>query len=605
MKILIIFLFAMMGFAHHGGGSGGSVGPVGRIGGGSDYNGVPTVIPMPVSIMHDGTVEFSWDWWGFGMEDHHDETVVPDEQSEPEHLHWYFSPLLFVNGDKFKILINQQEQNLDKALSLESAQGSYLVLEKGNFEVGLGGGVHAPFESGIMVGAGLFPIVGISVYSERYAASLEAANQLPKIKFPKDASALDSWSPNDIMIYNRKGGISFFAHAGFSGLTAGVGYFAKGEWRVTLKKTGEGKIFASVSKVSIQSLSTFAGIEFANLNIGLFGGHDKSFSFEFDLNNKSGQESFNEFLKGNFKFSKNLLAGEKMEGVVAISESQTQIFGRAFGVHMGLPFLSNLEFSKSLVKSFSQIHSLKENKKVQNTMSVYSRSLETSGVLSRRTSDLIMFAAGHQQLLENEKHEGHDHGNENGKSYTTANFKWMFSRLRVKANVFQREVEDLKRITGLWSTLDFELPQDRLGYTKLEFDGMISSQGTLKILAQTKNLSADDKIETFFNKDMDPSRVCKVLKNIDSCKKHMIKTTYRALKAMEKKIVEMKKLFQDKDWKKFTEAYALLGKEALTNQFSFQTFMDLVGRKNFSMEFKVSGEKLKTLYIHNFEADLI
>ncbi|MFI5391977.1 MAG: hypothetical protein ACHQYQ_11500, partial [Bacteriovoracales bacterium] len=185
-------------------------------------------------------------------------------------------------------------------------------------------------------------------------------------------------------------------------------------------------------------------------------------------------------------------------------------------------------------------------------------------------------------------------------------FKWMFSRIRVKDHVFQRELEDLKRITGLWNSLDFNLPEEKLGFVKLEFDGMISSIGTQNLLTKSDlKLNAEDKIEQFFQNESNPSKVCKIRKNIDFCKELILKTTSKALRKMAIKISEMKKLAANKNWKEFTESYAELGQAALTNQFSFQTFLELIGKDNFKMEFKGSGEKVKTFYIHKFSQDLI
>jgi hypothetical protein len=76
------------------------------------------------------------------------------------------------------------------------------------------------------------------------------------------------------------------------------------------------------------------------------------------------------------------------------------------------------------------------------------------------------------------------------------------------------------------------------------------------------------------------------------------------LRKISKKLKAMKIYSKEKNWKELSETYAELGKEALTNQFSFQTFLDLLGKKNYSFDFKVSGEKIKTIHINEFKEDI-
>jgi hypothetical protein len=238
-------------------------------------------------------------------------------------------------------------------------------------------------------------------------------------------------------------------------------------------------------------------------------------------------------------------------------------------------------------------------------MAIYSRSVLTSGFASRRTNKTSIFAASHQEHL-HQKCEGHEHGKE--ASFSTANFKWLYSRLRVDSKDMEYELDNLKRITGLWKTIDFEYPQDKMGYTKMEFDTMISSKATEKLLKNKSALSmaavAQDKIESFFQNDSDPGRLCKVLRSAKRCKAKLEKATAHAMKKMEGKLADMRKWNENKNWKEFTKSFAGLGEEAITNQFTFQSFLELMGKENYKMEFKISGERLKVLTLKNFQADL-
>ncbi len=583
----------------------------------------PWISPLPMSIELDGSVGFHWDWYGFAPQEHgttdHTHTTIEEghnhdenmdmgghEEESPWAFDWFFEPMVALNFDKYKQYVNLEEHSINKSLMLESACPStgYLVLEKGTYSLGGGVTFHGHNHLGLHIGFGLLPTGGANFYSERFAPDRKSAENLPTVRVPRDEQSLDSWNVNDILVYEKQGGITFFAHGGYSGLTVGAGYGVTGLWKVFLKKTAKRKLFAQVSKITLHSLNVSGGVEFATVNLGVFGNEDKSFAFEFDLNGKNGNEALEKFLDGNFKFAQKLAKDNSMmSGVRVVSLSDSKSLGRAFGVHMGLPFLGSLDFSKSLVRSFSKVSDLHEGGQMENTMAIYSRSVLTSGFLSKRTNKTSIFAASHQEHLQ-PKHEGHNHN----RSYSTANFKWLYSRSRVDAKDMEYELDNLKRITGLWKTIDFEYPQDKMGYTKLEFDTMISSRATNNLLNNKSAISmatvAQNKIETFFQNDENPGRLCKVLRSAKRCKAKLEKVTAHAMKKMEQRLSQMRKWNQAKNWKEFTKSFAGLGEEAITNQFTFQTFLEMLGKENFKMEFKISGERLKVLTLKNFQADL-
>lgn len=608
ISLYLIAFFPGNSFSHGG---------CNHVGGTGDNLQAPWITPLPMSIEVDGSVGFHWDWYGFAPENHgaaghtHGDPnmEVPMEEESPWAFDWFFEPMVALNVDKFKYFVNLEEHSINKSLMLESASPSegFMVLEKGTFDFGVGVTYHGHNHIGFHAGFGLLPTGGINAYSERFAPDRESADNLPRIKIPRDEKSLESWNVNDVLVYEKKGGIEFFAHGGYSGLTAGAGYGVTGVWKVFLKKTAERKLFAQVSKITVQSLSVFAGVEFATVNVGVFGNEDKSFTFEFDLNGKSGNEALEKFLDGNFKFAQKLAKDNSMSGVRTVSLSDTKTLGRAFGVHMGLPFLASLDFSKSMVRSFSKIQDLQDGEQIENTMAIYSRSVLTSGFASRRTNKTSMFAASHQEHLQQQKHEGHDH-HDDGPSFSTANFKWLYSRLRVDSKDMEYELDNLKRITGLWKTIDFEYPQDKMGYTKLEFDTMISSRATEKLLKNESAISmaavAQDKLESFFQNDSDPGRLCQVLRSAKRCKAKLEKATAHAMKKMELRLAQMRKWNEAKNWKEFTKSFAGLGEEAITNQFTFQTLLEMLGKENFKMQFKISGDRLKVLTLKDFTSDL-
>jgi hypothetical protein len=209
-----------------------------------------------------------------------------------------------------------------------------------------------------------------------------------------------------------------------------------------------------------------------------------------------------------------------------------------------------------------------------------------------------LFSASHQEKVFPKRE----------KSFVTANFKYFFSQKKMDSKTFQEGVSELKRITGLWDTLEFNLPEHKLGYAKIEFDAMISSKGTKQLLASnlegTSVESIQEKIENYFDHESSPAKVCGFYRKVKFCKAHILSTTSQALGKMGKKIEEMKKWYSQKNWKKYTESFAEFGQEAITNQFTFNTFLKMLGKDNFKMQFKISGEKLKVLSINNFEENL-
>lgn len=554
---------------------------------------------LPIVLNLDGSINFSWST----TQTTPGTAGVQGAQIPGPTINWYFSPVVAVEIDHDKVLVNLSQNTLNKSINLAGAnkEAGYMVLQKSGFELGIGGGAFFEPISSLTFGFGLLPTGGSMIYSERFAPNLEAANKLPKMKFPKDAKSLDSWTDNDVLIYTRKGGVTFFGQGSAYGASAGLAYQAIGTWKVFLKKISAGKIVGTVSKMSLNSFGVYVGATVASLNLSVFGETDKSFAYEFDLASKSGQQGFDEFLTGNFKFTKRMAREGVIEGVTAITESNSHTTGRVFGVGVGIPFIASLDFGKGMIQSFSEIHNLKNNQKIENNMAVYSRTVETSGFASKQMKSVSLFSASHQEVKDRT-------GIKKG-SFTTANFKWMFSQEKSKVKDIKSRVIELQRMTGLWNTLDFNFPEEKkLAYSKFEFDAMISSGGTEKLLAN--NLEGDtaavvqDKIEDFFNQGTVSSHLCRVFKKIETCKSHLLKTSSHALKNMALKLDKMKELYQAKNWKSFTETYAELGKEAITNQFTFAAFREMIGKKNLKMEFKVSGEKLAPLRLDHFENDL-
>lgn len=548
------------------------------------------IIGLPIQINFDGSTQFS-----FGATN----TTVPQREVNPL-VTWYIEPLVMIHIDSDKVLINLDRHSLNKSITLEGAnpQTGYLVLQKSRIEIGAGAGTFFDPVSSLSFGFGIIPSAGSILYSERLAPNLEEAKHLKKMKFPKDAQSLDSWSDNDLLVYTRRGGISFYVDGGMYGASVGAGYNAAGLWRVMLKKVSSGKILATVSKMKLDSFSVFAGVHIVSLDVTLFGATDKSFAYEFDLESKSGQQGFDEFLSGNFKFTKRMAQEGVIEGVTPLTESQARSRGRVFGLDVGIPFLGSLDFQKGMIQSFSETLSLKNGQKSENTMAVYSRSVETSGVITKKMRDISLFAANHQEIK----------GSKKESSFNTANFKWLFSQEKTSIKDVQSRLMEIKRITGLWHVLEFNFPEEKkLAYSQFEFDAMISSKGSQKLMASeldnAASLVAEDRIEEFFNQENVPEKVCGLFKKIETCKKHMLKTTSVALKKMAQKLEQMKNWYQEKDWKNYTKTFAGLGEEAITNQFTFGAFMEMIGKENIKMEFKVSGEKIKTLHLANLEKD--
>ena len=267
------------------------------------------------------------------------------------------------------------------------------------------------------------------------------------------------------------------------------------------------------------------------------------------------------------------------------------------GVMVGFPIIGSLQLEKGLVQSFSDTHSLGEDKKVENNMAVYSRSVETSGLASKGMKNIVLFSASHQKIMAHEKKDS--------SSFTTANFKWLFSEEKTQVKHLESRLVELKRTTGLWDKFEFNFPPEKkLDYTQFEFDTMISSNGTQALVSegldQNSVSEVQEKIENYFEHET-PTKLCRFFKQIWTCKAHLLKASAKALNKMANKVSEMKHWQKAKDWKAFTKAYAELGKEALTNQFTFRVFLDMIGKENFKMEFKVSGEKISTLHLDQLE----
>lgn len=611
--------------------------------------GVPTIFPLPVNIGFDGNIRFGWDWWGFrqhhgetghGDHDmgsnnesgtHHHETEHGDHEmgeshdhaetndggnhdsSEEHHsennskfqIHWELAPLLYLNADKYRYLINLSEHSLNtKSIPLEigNEDQGFLVVEQKRFEVGIGVMAHGHLPVNAFIGFGILPSMGIDFYSERKVSDLKAAENLGRVTFPKDIETLKLWNDGDLLLYRREASISFTAMGGISGLSAGIGYTAKGLWQINLKKAGENKLLASVSKIKINSLMGMVGMEFLSLNLGLFGNEDNSFTFEFDLAHPNAEKAYHEFIMGKFKLAQKLANEGVVSGVERVSKSRTKSFGQYFGVNIGIPFLARYEYNRSKILSVTDSYNYKSGIEIDNTMGIFSVMTQTKGPITRRVSRIKMFSAHHQYITSHNSHKSseNDHSHKI-KEVLGANIKWMYQRKSLNGDTFNDEMDDLKRMTGLWEKLNFSLPMEKLGLVKIEFDAMISNKAinSLFKLALDKKYLNDTfqsdsllKIDSFFSTFKNPSVLCKIYRSVKICKKAMVRRTQLALKNISNILPELLVSRKNKNWKEFTKKFAELGKHMMENQFTFNTLLDYMGKDYIKMEFKITGDKL-------------
>jgi hypothetical protein len=548
---------------------------------------VPTTIPLPISIDDTG-INFSWDWFGF---DH-----TKDFESS-----WSFAPIITGGGDRISYFIHLGKDKSITSIPLEygNENDPYLVVETKGFEVSASIKPGGGFIGGLMFGGGLTPHIGTNVYTERVAANLTEAQNLPPISllFPrKDTNLLRE---GDFLSYEIEGGVEFSVEPGYLGFSLGLVFGACGSWEVAIKK---GKANIVTAKLSLNKLKTITGsiglADSAFSALVLSGGkilaNSKSFSFEYNLDIPLAAEAFENLLRG-----KLTLSNTQPEGVVALSKEETTTHGRFWDAQANIPFLAAAEIRETtgIVKSDSlDLGESITRKRVEGIMSFFIQTSSTNGILTRRMRKNKIFSATYLKIIPiGPEAKGIQDA-------YTGNLKWSYQRERMNKRKWENELNQLADLIGYPDKLKFTLPGKKLGMVKMEFDLEIPQ---IAIATMMNNFEKSTSQEIYQN------ALEKVLKNrcgenargfLSRHKNFCIKSLQRAgshsLEHLKKSLTTMLVYWKKREIEPFLKSFSGVGKLMTRDSFAYRTVLDLAGgEQNFCLGFKESGDRLNPVSV--------
>jgi hypothetical protein len=522
-----------------------------------------------------------------------------DEEHEEGHgSNWTIHPSIIFAGDKISRVLALDELLIaGRSGNVEPTNNSkgFLVINNTKITGGLGIDLdyHLPINGGL-VGIGISKVKGSKKYTEQYVSSLEEKKNLKSLKAPKTLKDLNSWTIGDRLVFGVTGGFTLMAHFGIEPLVhAGPLYHVGGSWMIKLKKLDEKKMELRIVKNDIKAFAIEADGVLISAELEKFNGQDKFMSFIFDLSNPNAEIALAKLYKGDIKYAQKLMLQENT-GVERQTKGSSLSSGSTKLVKFSLPFLFGASKAKSKLSSYGNEDDLIRDSKTKVYSSVVSVEKTTKGILSNHKMAVKNFYAN----FADEWHVDHQHVSFGG------TFKWMYEKDRVYANTVKNKLKKLQKITGMYKALDLKLPEKELGYFRVEFDTNISDKDTLRLMGlpegkvdTTKTLfniakvNSNDLITEHFDK-RGTRGLCANELSRSECLADVKSKTQKALIVLEQKADQMRKLFKEKEYKEWTQAYAVWGSQLISNQFVFKSVLKQLKTTKFTVSIK--GEKVAT-----------
>lgn len=472
-------------------------------------------------------------------------------------------------------------------LTLDEEGSGFQVRRTITLNLGAGPGWEIPSTFGVP-SVGIMPVTGgkaTALWNIPKRADLE---NLPSLKLPWDREVLDSWEIGNRLSYQATGGITFFGALGLaSGVGVGLHYFAVGEWIVSVEKVAAREIVAKITKAKLHSFGQSYGSALAYLKTSQFSGADQSFSFHYHLDHDSAFEAYHDLLKGRLSTSETL-AEDPQSGVKRFYWTQGKAQGHFRNWFIGIPVLMNAFNLKGRMFFSTEMqpseHSLSPDSSEPLSVLYYQGALvrekAKTGVLLNDKSTRNDFFSYYQT-------PGHTYQGQ---------YRWFFEEENTLGKHLSRAIHQLVKQTGLKNLVEFEVPDKKIGYSRLHLDFNLTQKATdhLMELAKSETVlenTAQRLIILYFNQG-DALSLCKGLfQSLKSCKKHFTKQTQNALEKMKTALLKMNEL-KAVSAEKFSRQYLYFGDALQTNYFTFNTVLQNTIPTGATLEYSVEGERI-------------
>lgn len=459
---------------------------------------------------------------------------------------------------------------------------------------------------------GLLPIIGGNIVAMQVAESPNAIQQLPPIKVPVQADAIDSWRVGDHISYEGTGGVLFSVGMGAALLAAAeLRYIAIGEWIVTVEKIAEKVAYVKLTKKKLHSFSQKLSTTVFSFENSLFGRSDQAFSFAFDLTNAEAQEAYAAMLHGNLTLAE-ALAETPSDSVLRVQHIQSKVHGNLFRFSLGTPLAARVAWKNGWLHAHSEIESFQDGSFANLYYGMYQREREIGGLLtSYRRSGSEFYSA----LIR--------HWDPSGKSETSywGQYLWTFERETAQVRHLKKALQELIRAVGFGEALSFELPETKVGYSKMTFRILFPGTAVDRLLENGYDSNEEIRfqkigqqfLQRYFSTGQDPDQLCgdllqvdnpggdltlidfsleeRVQQNLARCKIGFENETRRHIHELIK-ILRLMAEWKGRDEKKFVEYFAKIGKPLQQNRFILQSFVEFIGKNQLQTTYEIEGERI-------------
>lgn len=437
----------------------------------------------------------------------------------------------------------------------------------------------------------LLPMVGTEAYSERYAASEEGADALPRMRIPASAEDLDTWSVGDLLQYNVKGAITWFPGLQAASPLGGVlmPVAIEGEWGVTINKLSESELLLGVERKKEFSVRGIVGNIIGSASVNAVHDMKKLYAFVIDMKDADAREAFPNFIRGDLV----VLQKQMMDGKSWIKEMPAV---KAFSTKKSLKFRAGIPYMATITKEYG-------HRDMQSgLMGQDANYHEKSDEVCTDSSCIKIFKGKFKHVHKGtkvvvRKFEPVDvDGCATEDLGSDIEMTWEYTNDGAKTKSLDKAMKRLYRFTGMSDRLRKYWEGDpSLGYFGVQFQVMTNSM-RIKDLAKAEQfrdtnllLRAQEIMEHYFDDLHDPSNLCTKSHLVKHCHKrfkHKTEDALLKLSAAAEKLAS-KTMSLDDEMSLLID----IGHYIFETPFTIQTMLEMSDA--FDLSYKIEGQKFQ------------
>lgn len=359
-----------------------------------------------------------------------------------------------------------------------------------------------------------------------------------------------------------------------------------------MQKIDEKKVYVRLQNTKLKALTKAIGFLVMSAADSDFKAVARSFSFMIDLDDADGVQAYKELLGGNVIAAQKLARDKDVQAVVAIEDINAKTKGhmRSHGIAF---FMMHNRKAQGTQISDTQIEFHPDRSKTQVDYAVFVKDYNKR-FFNKHTERVIAFYGADytRTNAQQEKQRG-----------TLGQWVWNYENDHASTSHLRNELRKIVRRTGLAGAMATELVGDKyLGYLNVKVQMNIPDAATKSLMAIAKSTEKAvifDKISTdfvtsYFQNGRDDNDACAAWHNTDApfsqstCISALTTYTQQAMGQMKAAL----KTMAETSGAKYAKAYGQFGRAMMTNQFTFQTVLNLVKGRGGNINVKIAGQNL-------------